>query len=147
MNYEKAEVFLRSLYLDASSRFKALPEDIVNCIFPYLHTHQTTDTRHDIRYVRCFLKSTQHGTMYMYNTKTGARHGTLPFSEGVQHGHACWTHANGVVKTRGEYVNGKSHGEWNTWWPNGTLKIHIVFDKGAIVSSHEYNEDGTAKKE
>lgn len=55
----------------------------------------------------------------------------MPYVEGVRQGRALWYHPNGLVAARGDYVDGKLHGEY------------VTFDDAGAETSLELWEQGT----
>ena len=44
------------------------------------------------------------------------------------------------------YKDGKEDGLWTQWYENGQKDEEITYKNGEIISSKEWNEDGSVKK-
>jgi antitoxin component YwqK of YwqJK toxin-antitoxin module len=52
-------------------------------------------------------------------------------------------HETGNISMEGGYENGKRHGKWRAWYPNGVLWSSGIYDKGLKVGSRDvYYENG-----
>jgi len=58
-----------------------------------------------------------------------------------------WTewHTNNVKKLEGYFIDGFRHGQWKYFNKRGNLYKEEIWDKGTLIETKEYNEDGTLK--
>ena len=69
-------------------------------------------------------------------------------SDGTKHGTFTEWHANGVVKTRGEYANGKMEGVWATFWENTVKHTEGNYRDGRKDGTwRQWDDDGTLQRE
>src|SRR6185436_6552544 len=88
------------------------------------------------------------------------------YVDGFLNGPYVEYHSKGVIKTQGNYTNGKKTGEWKsyekdgkqnylhhydengkeigiqqTFWSNGSLKTHTIIDSASNKKVYYYNSD------
>jgi antitoxin component YwqK of YwqJK toxin-antitoxin module len=54
----------------------------------------------------------------------------------IEHGEFSWYHPNGLLQTRGRYVNGKKNGVWLSFHSNGMMSDSVFYNEnGGVVGT------------
>lgn len=79
-----------------------------------------------------YLNGKTHGRVVFWDSLGNVR-GYSEFKDGVKVGKEEFFHAPGVPASIVRYdSNGKEHGSWLEWWPNGSLRKDLTLNHGLI---------------
>ena len=59
---------------------------------------------------------------------------------------STYWYENGQKSSEGIYKDGKEDGLWTGWYENGQKKLEGTYKDGWMISSKEWNEDGSVKE-
>ena len=73
--------------------------------------------------------------------KYGQKKQETTYMDGKMHGLWTWWHPNGLKEAEGTYMDGKKHGQETWWHPNGLKQYERTYEDGKMISQEYWAED------
>ena len=97
-------------------------------------------------YIGNFHDGKQEGKWVFYYHSTGKKSDERNFKDGKHNGLQTRWYENGQMRSEVTFKDGKEDGAITKWYENGQMKFEGTFKDGKLISSKEWNEDGSVKE-